>query len=100
MPQLLEAVRATIAKGWCQHTLAKNSQGEPVHYGGPEAVKWCIVGAMCKNGLFGQSYVDLAQRIEEIVCTDILSWNNDRYTTQGDVLSVLDRIIKQEEKNV
>lgn len=82
-----------IRKGWCQHVLAKDSSDHTVEPYNPDAVMWCLAGAIIA------AYPESALRREAIyaqneglVRGDIVDWNDSPGRNQADVIQLLESI--------
>ena len=97
----LQAVRETIALGWCQGPEAETIEGFPCGPKDPRAVGWCLVGAFFRSLAFGSNafencwhrfLVPFVRR--KYGCTPI-GFNEHPGTTQKEVLAMLDEAIAE-----
>lgn len=103
---LARRVRALLeAPGsWSQgNGYAHGADGRPVDCQGPDAVRWCIGGAIYRLGCehFGQLTPDARQlwlALEAQIKPICLEAWNDDYATHADVLALLDRVIAEGER--
>lgn len=79
---MLRKARRLISKGWTQGAVARDAHGEglfpPDH---PNAVSWCLVGAIRAAGYNGPLSFELVE------------WNNTRGRTQSEILACFDNSI-------
>jgi hypothetical protein len=103
---ILRDVRNYITKGWCQGSLAKDSQGAPIDENDPNACQWCLIGAIrasvFKRGIRDNYFVDYIYGYiwrHTIVKPHggIASYNDSPNTTHQSVLAVLDDLIDEAE---
>lgn len=78
--QVLEAVKETFVdkEHWTQGTNARNSEGNPVGIEDPCAVKFCLVGAICKATGNGKERVDALNYLEKRIDAYSVAYFNDR----------------------
>jgi hypothetical protein len=101
--QQLIKVKEKLANGWTSGAMARDASGKEVSSMAPEAVSWCLVGAMCRvfteEGVFSKEYYKARELIVERMRQRIglrgnnLMLFNDKYGKEA-VLSVLDEVIK------
>lgn len=89
----LRAARAKLERGWTQVAQARDARGEPVERGAPEAVAWCLLGAIHpKHECVG----DTCRVLTSVLGVDrsrFVSWNDAKGRTQAEVLDAIDRAI-------
>lgn len=92
----LKQVKATIAtpETWCQYRYAKNKDGERVFIDDPQAVQWCLSGAMRlidhdqRSPVYKRAYGYLTK-----IGHDGTTGFNDTHT-HSEVLALLDRVVE------
>lgn len=85
---------AVVARGWCYRADARTADGTAVAYGHPEAVAWCVHGAIqLQRGAHPSVLDEAEQAVIDYVGKPIQIWN-DR-SNQETVLRVLSDIVKQ-----
>ena len=105
----LQRVRERVASGWCQSAVARNSQNWACEVAHPTAVKWCLTGALAREGYYADRSLTEADRtyrlgwdclykaLDDIdpkaVSGSSLAMFNDSHT-QADVLALIDRAIE------
>ena len=96
----LRAARALIARPehWCQGSFGRNADGLAVPANSVDAVRWCLMGALAKDGLPPRSAVTLAlvAALPPGQNPASLSTYNDQVTHE-EVLALFDRAIAAEE---
>ena len=101
--QIVERARALVAapQTWTQGEFARNAGGEPVSWRSPEAVQFCLWGALNRAAyeMTGDRYgsVGLADRAAAALRRGVpsLSRANDR-GTHADVLALFDKYLQQD----
>jgi hypothetical protein len=101
----LRAVRAKIARPecWTQKASARNASGYPVSIDDPEAVCWCLAGALgCVLYMERDAKTEAMALLQcdERVEGRVVAFNDDPNITHADVLAVLDRTIAKAEGRV
>ena len=88
----LNGVRLRIARGWTQRTYALDESSRPVPSTSPDAVRWCLAGALfAVCALEDGDYRQAEERLAPFVLGQSLSaWNDAPGRTQADVLGLLD----------
>jgi hypothetical protein len=96
---LAEVARAYIAQGWTQGYDARYSDGRGCDPSDPEAVSFCLVGAVwAGRTLLGQPYPLLRCLMDHIELTlpdPAFLWNDDPRRTKEEVLAVFDSVIDE-----
>jgi hypothetical protein len=102
--QVLNVLRETkqiLAKpeSWVKNALAVKVNGEKTFAQDPEAIGFCVVGAM--NKVTGRSNIlwDCINTVEKYVPSDyrnVVAFNNDPGTTYEMILELLDTAINRE----
>jgi hypothetical protein len=94
-----EAAREYIAQGWTQHDLARYSDGQMCHPSDPEAASFCMIGAIWAGfALLSDSHLSyrgLIDRINRLIPTDVVVWNDNPRRTKEEVLAVFDVLIDE-----
>lgn len=104
MLHALIEVRDYIATGWTRGADARDATGTPVGFLCPEAVRWCLRGAIRLAA--GPTQGDIGRAIAEAIVgpayfdddtTNFINWlviwNDNKARTQADVLAAIDRAI-------
>lgn len=97
---ILTKAREKLTRGWCQQRHAQLSDGDCTFSEDPEAVAWCISGAVMAAGglVFGSAH----NLISDSLAPDgengeyrpsVTHWNDQIGRTQADVLELMDRVI-------
>lgn len=98
----LKAVRALIAKGWATGSFARSDQWEPVIVESPNAVCFCIAGAVLRvsgeEDIAGNPMVrslsDTLGVCEGDQSRFLVAFNDAPGRSQDDVLALIDRAIE------
>jgi len=91
--------REKIEKGWCQRVTARNATGRAVPYNAPEAVCFCILGAVLAVTEYPTYSIETlfkALRARSVGSISLNAYNDSR--TKRDVLSLFDDAIKLAEE--
>ena len=101
--QVLQQARAKIEapKNWIKGHMAKNRLGQIVEPGHPTACKFCMVGSLCDpafRGPFKALYAAL-EKLGHSTRSGLVGFNDNDFTTHGQVLKVFDVAIEMETKN-
>jgi hypothetical protein len=88
----LNAAADTIERGWCQGTYARDAAGNRIRHDAPEAVSFCVRGAVHRQfelmsdpdkvAAFG--FLHASSGIE-----DLVPWNDDPSRTKAEVVGLL-----------
>jgi hypothetical protein len=82
-----------IRIGWCQGTLAKDAHGNACLETSPDAVQWCIYGAVymayANNPRQREKVLD---RLPLPISLALGKWNDDPQRTQAEVVGLLQSI--------
>lgn len=92
--ELLIAARRRIANGWVKHEYAVDKDSERVEPQDPEAVSFCMIGAIWAEG--GEAELLIPFLPESFPQGFLADFNDDPYTLKDDVLAVYDRAIEEE----
>jgi hypothetical protein len=98
---LLKSAKAKLEKGWCQGAGARDSDGCSVAMSGPNAVCWCLSGAMwatiaASPGEYGDKAEDAAWlALQRTVGISIVDWNDAPFREKSEVLKVMDLAIEK-----
>lgn len=81
---------------WTKGCLARTQQGDPTIVDDPDAVCFCMLGALAKVSQGQNHYTGeiLYEELEE----PISNFNDDENTTHADVMAAFDRAIKLAEE--
>lgn len=97
---LLEAADKVQFGGWTQHTYAEDAAGNWAASGSPNAVKWCLRGAV--KAVAGNDYRAFrACDAVYLYLTErgwrqgVMSWNDQPNRTAGEVADTLRRVAKE-----
>ena len=77
---------------WTRRNYAVKEAGHPVHFSDPEAVAFCMYGAIDKcyrTSHDNQRVVDL---VRDSLPSEIAQWNDDPKTTFEDVKAIVERL--------
>jgi hypothetical protein len=85
----LDEARALIERGWCQGWFAKDARGNNCMEYRPEAVCWCMGGALFKVG--APDAVDLLRRVIGGDWDGIADFNDAPGRTQAEVIDAFKR---------
>lgn len=104
--QALLKARSLLAKGWTKGAYAKNNINQRVAPDSPEAVKWCIIGALnmgCAEAADPRGQLDIFRQsvfdqVSSIVFaqsgeSDLGRWNDKVCKSQAQALRVVDAAI-------
>jgi hypothetical protein len=101
--QLLQQARKLVARGWCQGSDARDSNGAGVEPWDPQAASWSLLGALvaaveleaAASGEIPLSELAAALNpLADLVDTDSLAaWNDKPDRSQAEVVAVLDRAV-------
>jgi len=90
-------------RNWTKHALARTASDTPVDSANPEAVCWCLVGALSKTrmkqGVKDENAIAIVTAITDRAVYDRtpdlnrVEFNDHLHTTHRDVLDVLDAAI-------
>ena len=84
-----------LQRGWCQGAVARDVAGEEVPAGSPEAVAWCLTGALQRAYGFYNLTDKLAESLAKVearlrgVGGSASEWNDAPDRTQGEVVALL-----------
>lgn len=97
---LREARRLLVEKGWTRNEFARDAEGCPSSYRGPDAVCFCARGAILRAGDVPdcEDYAPGERFLERALPNgpyygSIVSFNDSPFTTKEDVLALYDRAI-------
>ncbi len=99
----LAALRALLASGWTQGTMARDARGAGVVPQSREACEWCLLGGIERvtfSTLDLEESIERQQALAQAIVNvlpakgegagSILYFNEDERRTQGDVLDLID----------
>lgn len=72
---------------WTQGALARDANGEKCYPADPEAVCWCLVGAVLRIDFCGQS--ERLRKLESIIVCYVNDWNDAPARTIEDVRALV-----------
>ena len=81
-----------VRQGWCGNAQARNERGDHVPAESPDAVRWCLLGAIEKavgSGANGWAYEQEVRRLLGV--TWLGRWNDHSYRKQAEVIEVLEK---------
>ena len=82
-----------IEKGWCQKNYAVNANGDPTKPLSEDAEKWCLVGALKREGANCAEMAAAFDVLNETMITPALVvWNDTAGRTQREVVDMLLRM--------
>jgi len=98
----------TNKENWCQCTLAQTQYGHPIEWENPQAVSFCMVGALYRAEFMIRGYIthEPTEFFGQIVHDNVGEWNDELQdtlwsTAHSRVLKALDRaIVKAKKANV
>lgn len=98
---ILKRTKEYLKKGWCQHSLAMTKDDKAVTVHDPEAIKWCLIGAIFRAS------DDIRNEFPETRCHDrapmsiiaslikepVPTWNDAPGRRKEDVLKLIETAI-------
>jgi len=82
-----------IKRGWCQGTLARDTQGEACLETSPDAIAWCTYGAIyAAYPNEPQHRESLLDKLQVLFHIPLAKWNDDPKRTQAEVIALLQSI--------
>lgn len=96
-PALLDLVRDKVSNGWTQGALARNRAGRACGINDPEAVAWCLQGAIhaVLRDRHPVAYTLLMDRLARQIPTGISLWNDRPERNRSDILEILDTLLEE-----
>lgn len=96
--KLLKAARDTISdpKHWTQDANARTSDGQPTYASAPDADKFCMMGALYRQGAHAYHLMEAIKRLQSQVSFSYIPAFNDN-RKHSEVLDVFDRAIALKE---
>ena len=101
--EILRKAKQLVQAGWCKGYAARDANDSPVDCYGPQAVSFCMYGAIERvrdlgpfwdeDGEYAEGY------LEQAVGCDIADFNDADDTGKPDVLAAFDRAIAAAEKS-
>jgi hypothetical protein len=98
---VLREARERIAAGWCQGWFAQDAWGIRTGIHSPDAVRFCIKGAIFRSN--SDASGDVLERLRRLIGTidpelepyedAVVRWQDDSARTQSDVLALVARAI-------
>lgn len=106
--ETLRSMRKLLAtpESWNQKSSARDSEGKPVAPELPEAVCWCLSGALARvtyhepiRDKYGcRLYREVHDFFDQKLNMNMIIFNDDPITTHDDILSLLDYAIEKAEQ--
>jgi hypothetical protein len=110
--EILIRAQERIQKGWCKRHLAVDGAGISVDFLSPEAVRWCVIGALwaangssvngAKNGgkELGTVYALLTKTLVDekdpvMLLSELSTWQDHPDRRKDEVLALFDQAIKE-----
>jgi hypothetical protein len=86
-----------IRKGWTQGAFARNAAGDAIGSYSPNAVYWCLYGALCAaypdDAEWIKAYNKVRLEIQKKSLFDIpISWNDSEQRIQAEVILLLESV--------
>jgi hypothetical protein len=79
-----------IRRGWTQGTHARDADGKPVRADSPEAVAWCLTGALhAAYGTLPGVLESAWASVRDIINGDMVDWNDYPRRTKAQVIAAL-----------
>lgn len=92
----LDEAKALILKGWCQNSLAQDENNSSVDMRAPEAVKFCILGAIYRIGFANEIYSATKNATQALGFGDLMTtYNNAPGRTKYEVAAIFDHAKEQ-----
>lgn len=101
MIQILKGARDLLSDPthWTQGTYARAPGGFEVFVDDPRAARWCLMGALSRQGFGNFVYSDTLKAIRKSNNIDLVSiWNDEPNRTHAQVLEAIDNTIAAIEK--
>ena len=99
---ILEEARSKIERGWCQDGSARTETGKAVPIEHPDAVQWCLTGAVdsvCRKETLAKGVA--FRLLRGVTYEDYLAaWNDENERTKEDVLKAFDDAIALERRRI
>ena len=89
--ECLRVALQLIMRGWCQGAQAKNRKGNRVRVCSPNAVAWCMVGAVNASAGGMKATEEILKKVTG--STALWQWNDFPTRTQSDVVVALQNAI-------
>lgn len=94
--EILECARAKIAKGWTRNVYARLPNGRGTRYNDPEAVEFCMMGAIFSCTPEGESWSGAVQALAVNLPHDVsIPEFNDSCDSVERVLATFDKALAQ-----
>jgi len=87
---ILIGAKGFIERGWTQGELARDKQGNAVRPEDPNAVCWCVEGAIKAAGC-NEKWRQIKEVLKEHGSFPAYRWNDDSDRTKEEVLEMLDK---------
>lgn len=82
-----------IKRGWTQGAFARRKNGDKVLYNSPEAVRWCVRGAINAACPDRNRRIKVRELLEKHIGTEnILDWNDEPGRKKSEVIAALEAI--------
>lgn len=96
--QILTEAKGYVEQGWCQGVYAQDENGHSVESQSPQAVRWCLYGAISKASeitvIDPDTFNFLRINFPSIQGGYFSIWNDEKERTQEDVVDLLNKAIK------
>ncbi len=92
--EILVEARGYIAQGWTQGAYARDAHDLPRDGAHPDAVCWCMYGALHRAEGPELYRPDVRDLLSEIVREPLDEWNDDEDRKHAEVLAAFDRAIE------
>jgi hypothetical protein len=80
-----------IKKGWTQHYLARDLNGNSIDPSDPLACKWCAVGAIYAAYPERKETLMAIDKLVTVLCGSISPWNDAMGRTRAEVIDAFER---------
>jgi hypothetical protein len=93
LKEKLEAGLARIRRGWCRGAIAKDARGVACDPASPDAVAWCIVGAVLLDQDATQALRTALHRLHPTAARSLQCWQDANGRRQEDVIELFEAAI-------
>lgn len=89
------AARDKVAQGWCQGTLARDTNGDTIAPNAPSAVAWCQTGSaiVAATGERKESLTVLMD-LRRLTKQKLVKWNDTSGRTQAECIDLWDELAR------
>ena len=78
---------------WCQGPIARSLSGRSVSYNNPNAVCWCLWGALHKCYPDENQFLTVRRKVKRYIRGDFVTdWNEDRRRTFAEVKALVEEL--------